>query len=139
MIRQDDLKRFICLDCGCELTKVNWIKAKKCRNHRLCDTCFRLRNRLKTARLRIKHSKELVEAKCNLYNITSADYNKMFDEQQGCCVICGRHQSELKKSLAIDHNHKTGKVRGLLCTGCNWSLGHLENNLEKINEYLKKG
>ena len=49
------------------------------------------------------------------YGLTLQDYNQMFDRQKGCCDICRRHQSEFSKALAVDHNHETGKVRGLLC------------------------
>ncbi|KKK86524.1 hypothetical protein LCGC14_2762410, partial [marine sediment metagenome] len=43
-------------------------------------------------------------------------WNKFFEKQLGCCAICGRHQSELKQRLALDHDHETGEYRGLLCT-----------------------
>ena len=49
------------------------------------------------------------------YGLTLRQYDDMFEEQHGCCVICGRHQSEFKQKLAVDHNHTTGKVRALLC------------------------
>jgi hypothetical protein len=39
--------------------------------------------------------------------------------QAGKCGVCGRHESEFKSKLAVDHNHKTGQVRGLLCYRCN--------------------
>jgi len=73
------------------------------------------------------------------YNITIDEYDKMFRHQQGCCAICGIHQTELKKRLFVDHDHKTGKVRGLLCPNCNRRLGVLENENFKIvaGEYLK--
>ena len=57
------------------------------------------------------------------YGITLTDYNKMFAEQEGCCAICGKHQSEFKKALDVDHNHLTNQVRGLLCGNCNNGLG----------------
>ncbi len=72
------------------------------------------------------------------FNITLDDYNRMFAEQNGCCVLCDRHQSEFKTRLAVDHNHETGGVRGLLCTRCNIRLGVLENRqfIEKAIKYL---
>ena len=72
------------------------------------------------------------------YKITLEDYNKMFAKQKGYCAICGKHQSKVKFRLAIDHNHKTGKIRGLLCSFCNTSVDWCENNKEKIEDYLKK-
>ena len=74
------------------------------------------------------------------YGITLDDYNRIFIEQTGCCAMCGRHQSEFKKRLAVDHDHKTGKIRGLLCTNCNLKLGILEDkNLVELSKlYLAK-
>ena len=62
------------------------------------------------------------------YGISIAEYNHLFELQEGKCSICGTHQSELKKRLHIDHNHETGKVRGLLCQKCNVAIGLLQDN-----------
>lgn len=45
-------------------------------------------------------------------------------------------KSNFKKSLSIDHNHQTGKVRGLLCHHCNVGLGHFKDNIELLNSAL---
>lgn len=73
------------------------------------------------------------------YGITIEDYNVMFQEQNGCCAICRIHQSQFKNKLSVDHDHKTGRVRGLLCVNCNRDLGVLENTKFKTaaEEYLK--
>ena len=73
------------------------------------------------------------------YGINVVQYNLMFDAQSGCCAICKVHQSQLKKRLHVDHNHKTGKVRGLLCPRCNTKLGVVEDKdfLVKSKFYLK--
>lgn len=60
------------------------------------------------------------------FGITLEDYNNMLTSQNGVCAICG--QLDGKRSLAVDHCHKTGKVRGLLCRRCNVSIGLLEDN-----------
>jgi len=65
------------------------------------------------------------------YDMTLDDYNRIFAEQDGCCAICGRHQSEFKRRLHVDHDHVSEKVRGLLCADCNFLLGHLER-MERI-------
>ncbi len=44
---------------------------------------------------------------------------KLSDAQNQSCAICNKHESEFKKRLAVDHNHRTKKVRGLLCYRCN--------------------
>lgn len=75
------------------------------------------------------------------YGISLDDYNNMFTEQNGCCLICLKHQSVLNKALVVDHCHSTGKVRGLLCSTCNFALGFLEDDIPSINRalvYLKK-
>lgn len=74
------------------------------------------------------------------YKISLADYNEMLKEQDDCCKICKRHKSEFKKALAVDHDHNTGKVRGLLCDVHNRGLGYFQDNiktLQKAIEYLK--
>lgn len=79
-----------------------------------------------------------------VYGIGMPEYNKMFAEQEGCCYICKRHQSELPKSLCVDHDHSSpkGEVRGLLCHDCNRGLGDFKDNLillKKAVEYLERG
>jgi len=69
------------------------------------------------------------------YNMTNDDYNKLFQQQNGCCAICGKHQSEIKRRLDIDHDHSTNKIRGLLCRNCNQHLGRFEKG-RKFNPYL---
>lgn len=80
------------------------------------------------------------------YNLTLADYDRMFEEQKGLCEICNFSETVLDKHgklryLAVDHCHKTGKTRGLLCSRCNMSLGGYRDSIE-IHEsaarYLKK-
>lgn len=74
------------------------------------------------------------------YNITLDDYNALFETQKGCCAICGEHQKYFKRSFAVDHNHETGKIRGLLCSKCNTTLGNVHDDisiLENAIKYLK--
>lgn len=72
------------------------------------------------------------------YGIEPEVYYKMLEEQGHRCAICGAKSK--RRAMNIDHNHKTGKVRGLLCDGCNLSLGHLERDewIEKAKQYLIK-
>lgn len=74
------------------------------------------------------------------FGITLEQYNIMFKEQLGCCAICGTHQITLNKSLAVDHNHSTGKVRKLLCPKCNMALGYTKEDiviLTNMIDYIK--
>ena len=70
------------------------------------------------------------------YGLTKADFNKLWEKQSGLCAIC----EETLYIPHIDHNHKTGKVRGLLCTSCNTRLvAALEDpNINKARAYLRK-
>lgn len=59
------------------------------------------------------------------YGITLEEYNKLYEEQEGCCKVCNKHQMDFKKRLHVDHSHETGQVRGLLCPSCNLAIGML--------------
>lgn len=59
----------------------------------------------------------------------------MLEKQNGVCAICGH--KDKKKSLAVDHDHKTGKIRGLLCGRCNPALGFIQESTELIKQLLK--
>lgn len=69
------------------------------------------------------------------YGITLNDYQKMLISQSTKCAICGIFITD--DTAKIDHCHKTGKIRGLLCNRCNVSLGHLEKSF-KDNGLLDK-
>lgn len=76
------------------------------------------------------------------YGITEEDYDKMFLEQQGKCAICeSTEQTGKWQRFGVDHCHKTGKVRALLCNECNRGIGLLKDNadlLRKAANYLEK-
>ena len=82
------------------------------------------------------------------YGLTLEDYEEMLSKQDGKCAICQVSQDisidrrgRVKSTLYIDHCHKTGKVRGLLCSLCNNGLGNFRDSDELLNkavEYLKK-
>ena len=62
------------------------------------------------------------------YNITIADYEKLLEKQNNCCAICYSKTGSANKRLAVDHNHQTGIIRGLLCDECNTGLGKFKDN-----------
>lgn len=72
------------------------------------------------------------------YGLGPGDYDRLHAAQGGVCAICKRAKGTTKK-LAIDHDHKTEYVRGLLCGPCNKILGHLRDDPQLamgIYEYL---
>ena len=66
------------------------------------------------------------------YGITLQDYDDMFEAQKGVCAICGKPESctfkDVIKRLSVDHDHSTGKIRGLLCDKCNRLLGNANDD-----------
>ncbi len=80
-------------------------------------------------------------------NYTIEQYDKLIKKQKGKCEICKKPEVKINKAsgemkpLCLDHNHKTGKVRGLLCSKCNYALGFYSDSpslLEKAAEYLRR-
>ena len=81
-----------------------------------------------------KHPKKVADAmRAHNHGIKPGEYDVMLEEQEGCCAICGRPETKRQgrggrlMSLAVDHDHETGVVRGLLCATCNIMLGHVEH------------
>jgi hypothetical protein len=76
------------------------------------------------------------------YGITDEDYQRFFDEQNGVCAICGQPETATMKrtgklrKLSVGHCHKTGKIRALLCTGCNQAYGCLREDPVRIRALL---
>jgi hypothetical protein len=132
------------------LDKFNKDKSKADGLQRNCRTCTRLhtttwmKENKDTVRL-YKRSWDKVhkqeEMRLYRYNLSTEEYQKLFIEQEGCCYICHKHQSQLKTTLSVDHNHLTKLVRGLLCRKCNTAIGMLDDkieNLERAIEYLRR-
>lgn len=75
------------------------------------------------------------------YGLVEGEYEKMFSDQNGVCVICGKPETRKLygaiTALAVDHDHETGEVRGLLCGKCNLGLGQIGDVLEEAQNYLK--
>lgn len=71
------------------------------------------------------------------YGLTQAAFHAMIDAQGGRCPICGR----VPPKLVVDHDHRSGVVRGLLCGPCNLGLGHLRDQpvlCERAADYLRE-
>ena len=71
------------------------------------------------------------------FSLSLLEYEEMLTKQNGVCAICG---GTCTKSLAVDHDHATGAIRGLLCNNCNRGLGHFKDNLKNLQQaidYLK--
>ncbi|MET4187624.1 hypothetical protein ABIB86_000427 [Bradyrhizobium sp. JR1.7] len=78
------------------------------------------------------------------YKMTQADYDEMLLAQGGRCAICRTDKPgpEHYKFLCVDHDHTTGKVRGLLCSPCNVGIGNFSDDPSRLSmaaKYLLKG
>jgi hypothetical protein len=78
------------------------------------------------------------------YGITLNEYNELLEKQGGVCAICKNKERTVhnkngsrKRMLGIDHCHKTGKVRGLLCKHCNQGLGNADDSMEVLKSMIK--
>lgn len=84
---------------------------------------------------------------CHKYDISEMQLLSLYETQQNCCKICKRPETTVDgrygkvRTLSVDHCHKTGRVRGLLCEGCNRALGLMKDDVEllgKAIDYLKQ-
>jgi hypothetical protein len=81
------------------------------------------------------------------YGVTLEEYDVMFQKQNGKCSICGKEETTINfgtkqvQALAVDHCHKTGKIRELLCQDCNQGLGLFNDDpdrIQKAADYIDK-
>lgn len=113
--------------------------------HSWCKVCYRAwskTNYAKNPDLRRKQQKEWVEKNrgrlaqlhrrrqlFRMYGLTEDDYDRLYKEQNGLCKIC---KGVPKGRMPVDHNHKTGEVRGLLCDACNLGLGCFRDDPDRM-------
>jgi hypothetical protein len=118
-----------CKDC-----KNSYARAyKKKESYKINSKAWRVLNKDKlNHKFREKYKKNPSINKNNVkkskYKITIETFNQMLLNQEYRCKICNEHESNLNKILNIDHCHKTGKIRGLLCHKCNVLLGFARDN-----------
>lgn len=138
----------ICRDCGRGPDEVNFTYNKRSADKLdyLCSECKSKRynehyyEKLQTERARNRKRYESErDTRSNShykrkYGITVDTYKEMLAEQSGVCAICHKPESACSKGnilpLAVDHCHKTGKVRGLLCNRCNRVLALFDDDIE---------
>jgi Recombination endonuclease VII len=68
---------------------------------------------------------------------TLDEYNESLAEQNDCCAICQRHKDIFKSRLAVDHDHYTNEIRGLLCRRCNLLLGFCADSIGILENAIK--
>ena len=108
----------------------------------LCKRCYdRTPERLKKRKAYNRsHKLQIVERTLrHKYSITTEEYNSKLYEQNGQCAICGSETTghRMQSNLLVDHDHKTGKIRGLLCSKCNRGLGQFDDDPELMMSAIR--
>lgn len=117
----------VCRKCEQSLPLMDFYKNKRGRDglHSICKRCHK-------AYMRNRHT-------TTTFGVSTEQYNELLAKQQNRCAICVEENGA--PLLAIDHNHKTGEIRGLLCADCNAGLGRFHDNtlyLERAMDYLQE-
>lgn len=116
-----------CKDCGPESKRPAPHPGPRCASHH---------RDIKKVRREAKHAAWVLAT----YGLVLGQYDLLKASQNGTCALCQRATGATKK-LAVDHDHKSGFVRGLLCSLCNNILGHARDNPEfflRAAQYLKE-
>ncbi len=115
----------------------------------MCKGCKKVWNREQRLKKLVENPGREIDAHLRkTYKISFEDYLEMERRQDSKCAVCGttdsgtyRGLNNTKSRFCIDHDHVTGKIRGLLCLNCNTGIGRLGDNLEGVEAaaaYLRK-
>ncbi len=142
-----------CRDCKTILIPSdNWKPSAVKRRDYLCKSCRRDKSKANYAKDLIANRKKgrekarnwrknnpvkALAADLRPFGLTVDGYNQLVKDQNGVCKLCDRFRPNKRaKRLCVDHDHKTGKIRGLLCDPCNRSLGVLGDTVEQFERIL---
>jgi hypothetical protein len=121
---------FFCNDCG------QWKKEDTLQKVQyFCSDCYARR-----ARANYDNRKQRSYLLMKKYGISFEQYITIKENQNYRCAICGIDESKLDRGLAVDHDHITGKIRGLLCNKCNRFLGCINDDIsiaKRLLSYLE--
>jgi hypothetical protein len=143
-----------CRECSRELPLASFTVWRRNRSgeryqttRRVCRGCVTLRNKQNRAARHWDGDVALMMRDQTLrrkYGVSVAQYDEMLAKQGGGCAICrvaGDHpRNRGNGALHVDHDHKTGRVRGILCATCNTALGTYEaaRSLGRFDQYLRE-
>lgn len=145
----------VCTSCEIDKPLSEYTKAKygrfgktsKCKSCVAANHTIRLNKAKAAGKSLYRHDIKRRHILKKTYGLSEADYAKILSDQDGTCAICKLPEigtSGVKrtiKALAVDHNHLTGTVRGLLCGMCNTALGLFKDDTRLLNaavEYLER-
>jgi hypothetical protein len=131
------LKPVECPQCGENDRTKFYVNKRGYKSNKLCRECHKKQCMVRWhARTPVEKQATRVKA---MYGLEPEQYKEMHKVQQGKCAICNE-EPKTKRGLHVDHDHETGKVRGLLCHGCNVALGSFKEDVTLLNkaiEYLR--
>ena len=109
-----------------------------------CKKCFREKQKVYCARRKQRdpvgyHDWRIRNGKTRGVKLEPGLYSRLYAAQAGLCAVCGNPEPPHRRSamLSVDHDHITGKVRGLLCSNCNFALGHVKDSIEILAALIK--
>jgi len=141
--------KYRCAECGREKARVWNIKNR--------DVCIERNNRYTiekkekiAARKKELYDKNPEKYKLQArqtmlkkkYRLSLAEYDNMLERQNGVCGICGKKETVISNKkggvdrLRVDHCHKTGEIRGLLCSNCNFGIGHFKDDVSLLRNAI---
>lgn len=124
-----------------ELEKFPKSKYNKDGYHHYCKECNSIdkKNRYATnEEYRHKQKNSVLKKK---YNLSIKEVELKIKKQKGKCTICGKRLDFKNSDAHVDHDHKTGKIRDVLCRKCNFALGQVNDDIDYMNQlilYVKK-
>ncbi len=99
-----------------------------------CKQCHSKKQKKSYSENKTRHKNSSLKSR---FGITLKQYNVLLSKQNFRCAICLRSEIDNGKSLAVDHNHTTGAIRGLLCIKCNFGIGQFEDNTELLKKTIR--
>lgn len=150
-----DMKNKFCSECNLwlsierfkKLTSRSALKRNPDGYYWCCDDCYKSKTWIfplgeeptnRKFRRRDKSARRIASVN-STYGLSESSYKELIEVQNNLCAICGKKDEG--KVLCVDHDHKTGQVRGLLCNNCNIGLGNLKDDIQIFQsaiEYLHK-
>lgn len=118
---------------GCKISKEKSLFSKSRNRHDgLSAYCLSCNKKKRREWVKNNPEKHFASWLLRKYNLTLKEYNEILNKQNGMCAICNT-----KENLCVDHDHKTGEIRGILCQSHNKAIGLFKDNKEILQSAIK--
>ncbi len=130
-----------CVECARSRSRIRMRKLRESGSHLPAHYRYEQGDAGKATRKRYNAGTGKINSKKatlkNKFGMTLEEYSTLLEQQNHQCAVCSTPRSLLKRDLSVDHNHSTGKIRGLLCDNCNIALGHLKEDIQRMNNMIQ--